>query len=565
MNKLALLNVINFTKELHLSWKNLTPSPSPQAERGARGEMRSIKIGLAVALLLLTLPDVATSQTQSHFRVVVNSNQDGAVKADNVVTLREAIALVNGTLPVDRLSQAEKTQVTRLNATNTSQIEFNLPPQQTTIRLVDILPSLTVAGLVIDGSSQPGYDARKSTTPVVAITPDKDKEVFRGFTVTANKITIRGLSLYGFTSRHRATASTPPADIFIGSAPYENGVGASSSTPKLQGAGKMFAPQNRSQQPPQDVVIENNWLGIPPNASMPSTSSAFGVSVFNGVNTTIRRNRIANHDGSGIITSVRAENLQIIQNIIQGNGFAGMPDAIRLEGTISNAQVTANLIQNNAGSAVYLFKPEGSVKIQKNNIIQNGRQFQRAAIYLMGNNHEIISNKISEQTGPGVVVAAYPQSKGNRIQNNQFAKLQGLSIDLVAQQNVGVKDYQQGDGVNPVTDSYQRRRKTGNFGIDAPRFLSPEFFVDQQKGTVTLDGIATPGSMVEIYRASEVTDTQGPLNEVITTANVDETGRFSSTLGNLKAGEQVSAIAIHPQYGTSEPATNAVIRSIGSK
>ncbi|WP_017317030.1 right-handed parallel beta-helix repeat-containing protein [Mastigocladopsis repens] len=516
------------------------------------------KIGLAVVLLILILPKEAISQPPLlpsptpllSLRVVVNSNQDGAVQADDVVTLREAIAIVNGTLPVQQLSASEKTQVTPLNANNASRIEFNLPQKQTTIRLVDVLPPLATPGLVIDGSTQPGYDASKSATPIVAITPATDKEVFRGFTVATDKITIRGLSIYGFTSRHGATASTPPADIFIGFAPYENRMGAS----------KMSTP--RISQPPQNVVIENNWLGIPPNASMPSITSAFGVSVFNGVNTTIRRNRIANHDGSGIITAVRAENLQIIQNIIQRNGFAGMPDAIRLEGIISNAQVTANLIQDNAGSAVYLFKPEGLVKIHRNNINRNGRQLQRAAIYLMGNNHEVLNNKITEQSGPGIVVAAYPQSKGNRIQNNQFAKLQGLSIDLVAQQNVGVKDYQQGDGANPITDSYQRRRKTGNFGIDAPRFLSPEFFIDQKKATVTFDGVATPGSVVQIYRVREDTDTQGPLNEVITTVNVDKTGRFSFTLGNLKAGERLSAIAIHPQYGTSEPAMNAVIRSI---
>ncbi|RUR78748.1 hypothetical protein ACF3DV_04505 [Chlorogloeopsis fritschii PCC 9212] len=44
--------------------------------------------------------------------------------------------------------------------------------------------------------------------------------------------------------------------------------------------------------------------------------------------------------------------------------------------------------------------------------------------------------------------------------------------------------------------------------------------------------------------------------------NTDNTGRFTARLGNLKAGERVSAIAIHPQYGTSEPAYPALIRPI---
>ena len=508
---------------------------------------------LALCFLLLPLSGVAKSSTIQHspLQVIVNSNLDGSVKAEEVVTLREAIALVNGTLTLDKLSDRQRSQVTTLNNAP-SQIKFNLPPQATTINLTEILPPL-ISPVIIDGTTQSGY----SDTPVVTITPTSGKEVFRGFTVAVDNVTIRGLSLYGFTSLHGATASTPPADIFI----------ALLETEKTQ--------------PPKNVVIENNYLGVFPATAMvkgeevdekgtqsiPQAalhSSAFGVSVFNSLGTTIQHNHIANHDGSAIITSVRAENLQIKDNIIEGNGFAGMPDAIRLEGIVPQAQITANLIQNNAGSAVYLFKPEGSVKIHDNTITHNGQHLQRAAIYLMGNGHEVINNKITDQSGPGVVVAAYPESVGNRIQNNQFAHLAGLSIDLVTQQRVGVQDYQQGDGINPLANSFQRHRKTGNFGIDAPRFKSPEFFINPDKGTVTLDGVATPGAVVDIYRVTEDYGNNGPLNEAIATVSVGKDGSFSYVLGNIKAGERLSAIATHPQYGTSEPAENTVIRSLSS-
>ncbi|MDZ7958475.1 MAG: right-handed parallel beta-helix repeat-containing protein [Aulosira sp. DedQUE10] len=504
------------------------------------------KLGLAVGLLLLALPEVAFSQTpQLSLRVVVNSNQDGAMQADDVVTLREAIALVNGTLPMEQLSDREKTQVQILSGNVSSRIEFNLLPSQTAIALKELLPPLASSGLVVDGSTQPGYDGAKS--PVVAITTASNADVIRGFTVVTDGVTIRGLSLYGFTARHGATASIPPADIFI--APLSEVV-------------EMKRGKTHSSTPPKDVVIENNWLGIPPDASLPSKASAFGVSVFNSAGTTIQNNRIAHHDGSGIITSVRAENLQVKENIITHNGLAGMPDAIRLEGIITNTKITNNLIQFNAGSGLYLFKPEGPVKILDNTISNNGQKFHRAAIYLMGKGHEVVNNKITDQPGTGVTIAAYPQSLGNRIQNNQFTKLQGLSIDLVSQQNIGVSDYQQGDGVNPVHDSYQRHRQAGNFGIDAPSFLSREFFISLQDGSVTLDGLAAPGSVVEIYQVSEYSGSNGTLNEAIATVNTVNTGRFSVKLGNLKAGERVSAIAIHPQYGTSEPANLALIRSL---
>jgi hypothetical protein len=513
-------------------------------------KMKKFEISLTVGLSLLIVPQIALSQTpNSAVQVVVNSNQDGPIAADDVVTLREAIAIANGTLPLAQLSPQEKAQVLSLSGNTASRIEFNLPPQQTTITLKEILPPITQPGLVIEGTTQPGYNATTSPTaditipqPVVAITSVNDAEIIRGLSIAADGVTIRGLSIYGFNARPRAIATLPPADIFIAPLPDVKPPAA----------------------PPKDIIIENNWLGMPPDKTIPVKTSAFGVSVFNSLGTTIQRNRIADHDGSGIITSIQAANLQVKENIIVGNGRAGIPDAIRLEGMIENAEITANLIRLNAGSGLYLFKPEGSVKIRANTIDSNGQKLRRGAIYLMGNNHEVVNNQITQQSGPGVVVAAYPRSRGNRIVNNQFSQLQGLSIDLVTQQNAGVKDYQQGDGANPKQDSYQRQRKTANLGIDAPRFLSPEFFISLQDGTVALDGFATPGSVVEIYQVTEPGETQGPLNKAITTVNVNADGKFSAILTNLKSGDCLSAIATHPQYGTSEPAINAVVRSLAA-
>lgn len=331
-------------------------------------------------LIAIASPLLDINQPSLHLQVVVNSDRDGAVQADNALTLREAIHIVNGTLALDKLSDREKTQVKSLSPNAFSRIVFNLPPQQTTIRLSDLLPPLATPGLVIDGTTQPGYQPSKSVTiptPVVAITPAKDREIFRGFTVGADNVTIRGLSLYGFTSRLNSTATTPPADIFI--------VDRLSPSAEVNRQNDLAVYEHNN--PSKGVSIEYNWLGLPPDASKPSTTSAFGVSVFNGVNATVRRNRIANHDGSGIITSVKAENLQVTQNIIQNNGFAGMPDAIRLEGSINGSDVSANLISGNAGSGVFLFKPDGAVQIRNNTIKSNGRRLERAAIYLMGNNH----------------------------------------------------------------------------------------------------------------------------------------------------------------------------------
>jgi outer membrane protein OmpA-like peptidoglycan-associated protein len=539
-------------------WRKITylSHLSPSLKKG------KIYIGVGLFLSLLIPGNLAFSQNPDlALRVVVNSNQDGEIQADEQLTLREAIALANGSLEPEQLSSTEKAQV-QVSSSGKPYIEFNLPPQQTTITLVAALPPLYTPGLIIDGTTQPGYDAKTSPTaevnipkPVVSITPAPDAEVFRGLTVLADNITIRGLSIYGFTSKHRVTASTPPADIFIA----HTFIPAHTLPIKPP---EVDYPDDFPNRPPENVVIENNWLGITPEEKMPEIPSAFGVSVFNAINTTIRRNRISYHDGSGIITGIQAQGMQVLDNIIVGNGLAGMPDAIRLEGKVDKSTIRANLICGNDGSGIFLFKPAGSTNITENQIKLNGRRFRRGAVYLMGNDHQVKDNLITYQAGSGVVVTSYPQSDRNLIQNNQFSALEGLSIDLISHHNTGVQDYQNGDGPNPQRNSPNRRQDTANAGINTPQFLSPEF-LSRDQTTVGIDGIAEPDAEIEIYRVSG-NDGYGVLEAPIATTKTDSKGRFSFNLENFDQGERISAIATHPQYGTSEPAYPALLRSLNT-
>jgi outer membrane protein OmpA-like peptidoglycan-associated protein len=543
----------------------------------------------SLPILLLTAPNIAFAQQQTalSLSVTVNSNRDGEIQADDALTLREAIAIANGNLPLEQLSTVEKSLV---STANQSRIEFNLPPGQTKITLESVLPPLTTPGLIIDGTSQPGYEANKSATaeieipvPIVEITSAADKEVFRGLTVAADNITIQGLSLHGFSSKHRDTASLPPGDIII--APFNSVLGMDAEDYRLKNRRDAEGAEKRSKEvllvlegessrgkfssePPKNTIVKNNWLGITPLEQFPQKTSAFGVSVFNAIGTNINRNRIYNHEGSAIITGKLATNTQIAENIIVGNGIAGMPDAIRLEGTINNSQVTSNLICANDGSGVYLFKPEGSVQIQSNNIKYNGRRLRRAGVYLMGNNHQVTNNQITNQTGSGVVVTAYPDSKGNLIKDNSFANIEGLSIDLNTRHNAGVRDFQRGDGPNPPRDSGNRRLDTANGAINAPEFLSSEFIVIN--GKVNIDGKADPGSEIDIYRVVDSSKQQidlypaySALGEVIGRVQTDDKGRFQASFTNLQPGEIISAIATLPKYGTSEPAANSMIKSVG--
>ncbi|MEM9156848.1 MAG: hypothetical protein AAGB13_17745, partial [Cyanobacteria bacterium P01_F01_bin.33] len=177
---------------------------------------------LAATLAIATgWPSVAIAQSEPApsslppLRVVVNSTQDGPVEADDALTLREAIEIAHGRLSLDDLSAAERAQVSDAGEAEkvslyenevVSRIEFDLPPEDATIRLTAELPQLTVPGLVLTGQTQPGYDAETSPTadifvprPVVAITPASDRAVPRGLTIVADGVEVRGLSLYGFT------------------------------------------------------------------------------------------------------------------------------------------------------------------------------------------------------------------------------------------------------------------------------------------------------------------------------------------------------------------------------
>jgi outer membrane protein OmpA-like peptidoglycan-associated protein len=501
-------------------------------------------------------------------KITVNSNLD-RVRADEFLTLREAIEIVNGKRALDQLSPAERGQVQlqpddRFQSVRADisryQIDFNLPSDRSRIVLDSELPPIIRAKVTIDGGSATAKAAIQNLSfdrPVVEITPAPGVQIDRGLSLMADEITIKGLSIYGFqVGNAAATQNIPGADIFIGASPE----------PELYGSPS-----------PQRIVIENNWLGIQSDRAIPvggaspldNRTSDFGVYVFNSQGTTIRHNAIAHHSASGIITQVNANNLSIIDNAIFSNGSQGMPDAIRLEGNLVNNQIRSNLICGNDGSGIFIFKPaSGNVNIADNQIQSNGRRLRRAAIHLMGTGHQVTNNSIEFQTGAGVAVSAFAQqgektSSRNPITNNRFLKNDGLSIDLIADGNEAVEDFQTGDGINPPRNSGNRRLDTGNGAINAPRFLAPEFYLLGDR--VNLDGIADPGTAVEIYRVAVDNNTHGPLSQPLRTVVADSRGRFQATFTDLLPGTILSAIATDRQYGTSEPAENVSIVIPGIK
>ncbi|WP_246559724.1 OmpA family protein [Leptothoe kymatousa] len=494
------------------------------------------------------------------YSVIVNSAADGEVRPDDALTLREAIEVVNGTLPVTELSVAERARVTPASS---PVINFSLSGD-TTIALAAPLPPIMAAGTLVDGTSQPGYGPVSTTdtmvtpvpTPVVALTVANGAEVPRGLAITADEVTVRGLSFYGFSTRHRSTQTTPPADIFIShlAPPIDAGL------PDPPGW-KTLRPDDESDAP-VGVVVEDNWLGMSPSGQMPSEEqmSALGVFVFNGIDTVIQRNRIEFHEGSGIITGARALGMDVTENTMRTNGVAGIPDGIRLDGNIDGTEIYGNLMCGTDGSGVFMFKPEGSARIYNNDIRFNGRRFRRAAVYLMGSGHEVTENVIQHQPGPGVAIASYPRNEGNIIRDNSFSALDGLSVDLGFNDDTGIQDFQRTDGPNPPRNSPMRRRDTANGAVNAPEFDDYVFPMDG--GKTVLSGVADPGATVDIYTVVDRTGYYGALNQYVATVAADDTGSFSVEL-DAPDGTLVSAIATDEMYGTSEPSAITAVGTLG--
>ena len=155
-------------------------------------------------------------------------------------------------------------------------------------------------------------------------------------------------------------------------------------------------------QAPLNVDILDNWLGLPPDESIPAIPSGFGVWIFDGENTRIQGNRIYHHGGSAILTSVEAEGMQIRENIIVGNGLTGMPHAIYLEGEIEDSVITDNLLCGNDGSgSLSCLNPKGQLRSIATKLNTTVEEYPAQLVYLIGNDHSVTNNQIGWQTGTG--------------------------------------------------------------------------------------------------------------------------------------------------------------------
>lgn len=506
------------------------------------------------------------------YQVTVNSSLLDDIVPDEGLNLREAIAFLNGDIlteypenydelteeeqaEIHVLSDAEKAQVVLLAEDQKNVIQFELPPEQTDIELNSLLPAIRTHKVDIDGFSQAEFDpvTEEFVRPIVSLSPAIASIVPRGLSIAADDVTVQGLSIHGFNPLFPDLVfNTITAGLWVGKVhllPHPDDL--------------VDLPEDyETLTAPKNTILDSNWLGITPEGEMSVLRSAFGIWLHDAADTTVTNNRILHHDASGLVTGTEATSTLIRNNEIIGNGLAGMPDGIRFGGNVTDTVVEENLICQNGGSGIFFYRTEGRTDVTNNRIVNNSQSVERAAIFLSGDDHIISNNLITDQQGSGVAIAGYSVSLRNEIVDNQFARLQGLSIDLITRENIGRQELQLADGKNPPRNSASRREDTANAAINSPEFLSDTFY--DLNGKVYLDGTADPGSEVVLYQVQEPGLKSGTLNTKIATTTADDEGRYSFGFNEneFELGTVYSAIAYLPDFGTSEPAHNAMIQSL---
>ncbi len=325
--------------------------------------------------------------------IVVNTTADTAdPTGGNTLSLREAIALSDGTLPLSALTYAERALVTVspiLPTTGNSSpvpntINFALPGSGIqTIQVSTPLPAIT-APVLINGYTQPG----SSTSPTDKTEVDLNNPLVRidgsalptpptnvyddGLAITTSNCEVSGLIITGF---HDAGISISGAGSqgnwlwgnFLGALPDTTSGKNFEVAPSV--AAGLALPQIGNQGEGIRITSSNNRVGgdtpglpnvMANNGYDAAGNSAFGVGLLlDGLGATgnlIQGNVVVNNADQGILihssNNTIGEALTGGGNVISGNGGAGVEITDPTGGSnVQGNQLLGNFIGTDLGSA----------------------------------------------------------------------------------------------------------------------------------------------------------------------------------------------------------------------
>jgi parallel beta-helix repeat protein len=335
--------------------------------------------------------------------IQVTSTSDRAFTADNVLTLRDAIQLVDGELTVGQLSAAQQSLVTgtpdQTGVTDT--IDFAIPGSGPfTISPTSPLPALTHP-VVIDGYSQTGAAANTqadSDNAVIQIVLSGAMTTGDGLSIGASGCTIEGLAIEQFSGNGIQITSTGTdaliAGNFIGTdvtgkkalPNSEDGVGVAASKVTIGGtatgarnvvSGNLASGVYISQGSLD--FVEGNFIGTDVMGKTAIPNGGDGVSVnggksdriggLTGSGTQRAGNIISGNHGDGIFIGGGALDITVEANFIGtdpgsdaiGNGNAGVRVfQSTLDSIGGTAAGAGNVIDSNSGDGISLTNADGT-------------------------------------------------------------------------------------------------------------------------------------------------------------------------------------------------------------
>ena len=356
------------------------------AKNWALAAVPLISAAPVTTLTVNTAADTLAGDTSSVSALIANPGPGG------LISLRDAITAADNT--------ASATPIT---------IDFDIPGSGTqTINLLSALPAITNS-VIIDATSQPGY----AGTPLVQLQGTANP--YNGLDISANHVTIEGLSIYGFSAGNgiqitSASGTVIQAD-YVGLA-ADNSVGANGTGIVLSDAtnsiigGTTAAQRNiisgntyggmRLESGSSGNVIEGNYIGVDVTGTATRANSLDGILITGAPNNTI----------GGVAAGAG--------NVISGNTGPG----VDITGAASTGNVVAgNYIGTNAAGTAALGNSSDGIEISANNNLVGGTaaadrnlisgNLSDGIFITSGNNNQIEGNYIgTDVTGTAALANA---------------------------------------------------------------------------------------------------------------------------------------------------------------
>ncbi|WP_400193014.1 Ig-like domain-containing protein [Hymenobacter sp. B81] len=461
------------------------------------------------------------------------------------------------------------------------------------ITLASALPQMAAAGTVVDGTTQstlfnsnpgqlgsggigPGSVRVGTSGRVLALVERPEVEIsspsFNIFTSTANNNALRGVSVHGGGLNVQVTGGTNFMldQALVGIDAFSLAVPATNAT-----SGTAITLTNASG------TVQNCIIAYAGNSGL-NYSGGSGQAGY-----TIRQNEFvqngrttAGGDAISVGDNGAAGPLLIEENMIRLSNSSGIQFEI---GSVSNNIVRHNTIRDNGEGGLASSRLEGS-----------GIHYLRRNTSVVSNNQDLIEqNVITSNQSSGIVVNTGQwglRFSRNAIYDNGSrtdAGARGLiSIDFTAGPNDrvgGDANYGQGNGVTPNDGAVTATGAAAapNRGMDYPVITS---ITKTAQGKLRVQGYvgSAPGqslfggAIIEVFSADDTdTNQNGPttttsgdnvahgeaqtyVGTVTAAANGNFDGVIDEPAANINIGDNITATAYLPAYGTSEAGVNRV-------